>query len=438
MSGYTLTVTLEQSKSTYHSSLPWMLGLFGLLIFFFLGAVFIDFNIFIFLGAGLLVLIFYLIRLHHHLSDKKNESGLKMEKHHEKINLLVSEIEQKELAIQSFREKIINFKQLKGVTECLSLCLHPEETSSVLSKEVNSLFGDEETTVILYLFHSKTGELGISSSQKGQMRVNIKSKKGDIFDRWVVKGMQSLVVKDTRSDYRFDADKVVTDDDRPIRSLVSVPLMVGNKALGILRVDSPRENRFSMEDLRFLTTIGDLGALAIENAQLYERVEQLAIRDGLTGLYLRKYFLDRVPMEISRQLRHDSSLSFLMIDLDKFKRYNDKFGHVAGDIVLRTVSMVLANFFKEPGDLVCRYGGEEFSVLLPDCSKEKAMVLARQVRKKIEAQNIILRREKTHVTISIGVASYPKDGHNLEELIYRADMALYRAKNNGRNRVEAA
>ena len=178
--------------------------------------------------------------------------------------------------------------------------------------------------------------------------------------------------------------------------------------------------------------------MAIENALLYERVEQLAIKDSLTHLYLRRYLLDRIPEEMSRQLRHGNQLSFLMIDLDKFKDYNDRFGHVAGDIVLRTIGMILKDFFEKPGNLVCRYGGEEFSILLPDCSKKKAQQLAEEVRKKIAEQSILLRREKTYITVSVGLAAFPADAQTKEELIHKADQALYRAKQEGRNQVGMA
>jgi diguanylate cyclase (GGDEF)-like protein len=247
--------------------------------------------------------------------------------------------------------------------------------------------------------------------------------------------MQPLLVEDTKNDYRFDVDKIIGEDTRNILSIISAPLIVGNKALGILRVDSTKEKQFTTEDLRSLTTISDLGAVAIENAQLYERVEQLAIRDSLTGLYLLRYLADRMPTEMSRQLRRNKEMSFLMIDLDKFKQYNDNFGHVAGDIVLKTVSMILTDIFKDPGNLVCRYGGEEFCVMIPDCSKAEAVSLAEKFRRTIEEQSILLRREKTHITVSVGVATYPKDAQTKNDLIQKADEALYKAKNSGRNRV---
>ena len=187
-----------------------------------------------------------------------------------------------------------------------------------------------------------------------------------------------------------------------------------------------------------MTTIGDMGAIALENAQLYERIEDLAVRDSLTGLFLRRHLLDNLSQEINRQARRKRPLSFIMIDLDHFKKYNDTFGHTAGDIVLRTVGLVLDNMFSDPGNFVCRYGGEEFSVLLPDCSKKEAVKIADDLRKKIEKQSVILRRKKTKITASMGVATFPEDAQIKDDLIQQADAALYKAKKKGRNRVCSA
>lgn len=381
------------------------------------------------------VIIITLFYLHNRHMRWQASASLQKQDFLEKINLLEAEIRKEQTAIKAFDKKIVNYSQLKGLTEKLSMCLSLSDTSETLDSEVDKLLGNEEITTILYLFHSKTGELGVSSSHKGQMQTNIKSKKGDLFDLWVTKAMQPLLVEDARNDFRFDLDKIIEEESRPVRSLISVPLVIGSKALGILRLDSPQENYFTSEDLRFLTTIGDLGAIAIENAQLHEKVEELAITDGLTGLYLRRYLLERMGEEISRELRSKKPLSFLMIDLDKFKEYNDKFGHMAGDILLKTIAMILLENFKEPGNLVCRYGGEEFAVLLPDCSKENAIKRAEEIRGKIKKQEIILRKQKTRITVSIGVATFPFDAQVKDELIRTADDAMYKAKREGRDRV---
>jgi len=391
-----------------------------------------------FLAAALIIDIVLLISFHGRLQKKHSQISLLKEEYFERANLLKVELQHEWETIASLRVKIINYAQLKELTEKLSLCLSLEETSNALSVEVARLFGLKDVTVILYLFHSTTGELGISSSQKGQMQVNLKAKKGDIFDAFVVKTLHPLLIEDVQTDFRFDLDKMDSEEKRPIRSLISTPLIVGEKTLGILRVDCALPHQFSTDDLRFLRTIADLTSIAIENAQLYERLETMAIKDGLTGLYLRRHMLERFSEEISREIRRHQELSFLILDLDRFKQYNDSFGHMAGDIVLKTIAQMLQEHFNHPGDLVCRYGGEEFCVLLPDCPKIKAVAWANEFRKKVEAREIVLRRQKTHMTISIGVSCFPKDAATRDDLIFKADEALYKAKEGGRNKVVTA
>ena len=391
-----------------------------------------------FLVTALSADIFFLIAFHSRLQKKQLQISVLKEEYFEKANLLKVELRHEWETIASLRLKITHYAHLKELTEKLSLCLNLEDTSAALSAEVSKLFDHKEVTVILYLFHSTTGELGISSSQKGQMQVNLKAKKGDIFDQFVVKTLHPLIVEDVHADFRFDLDKIDAQDKRQLRSLISTPLIAGEKTLGILRLDSAVARQFSTDDLRFLRTIADLASIAIENAQLYERLETMAIKDGLTGLYLRRHMLERLGEEISRKMHQGSDLSFLMIDLDRFKKYNDSFGHMAGDIVLKTIAQILEEHFRQPTEMVCRYGGEEFCVLLPDCPKSKAFVLANELRGKIEAREIILRRQKTHVTVSIGVAAFPKDASGRDDLIFKADEALYQAKETGRNKVCAA
>lgn len=372
---------------------------------------------------------------HLHLVRKRSEAELEKQDFAERINVLTDEIERESRLIDALSPRILRYSYLKEFTEEFTACLTLNDAVQALSSQVTQLFGQNEETLILYLFHSKTGELGLLTSQKGQLKINLRAKKGDVFDHWVVKNMQPLLIEDAHSDFRFDMDKIARED-RTIGSLMSVPLLAGPKAVGILRVDSAKEKHFNTDDLRLLRAVSDLGAVAIDNTQLYEKLEDLAARDGLTGLFLRRQLLEYLGQEMSRVLRRKEDLSFLMIDIDDFKKYNDTFGHAAGDIVLRSVAQILGGIFIEPGQMVCRYGGEEFAVALPGCPKKEALNLAEEVRKKIAGNTITLRREKTRVAVSIGVASFPADAQIKEELIQQADSALYRAKEKGKNRVE--
>ena len=188
-----------------------------------------------FLVIALLADIFFLIAFHLRYQKKQSEISLQKEEYFERANLLKADLQHEWETIASLRLKIISYAQLKDLTEKLSLCFSLEETSNALSLEVAKLFGHKDVTVILYLFHSTSGELGISSSQKGQMHVNLKAKKGDIFDQFVVKTLHPLLVEDVQTDFRFDLDKMDIEDKRAIRSLISTPLIVGEKTLGILQ-----------------------------------------------------------------------------------------------------------------------------------------------------------------------------------------------------------
>lgn len=383
-------------------------------------------------GFFLIIISYYLV-----ISAKRRERlvALQKEDTEERINLVFAKIKEEKQSLAALERKITSYSSLEEVTEKLNKCLTLEETAHTLCALACNIFGDHDRVCILYLFEAKSGELAIVSTNKGQEHEVIKSKKGDIFDGWVIKKLQPLIIENTKKDFRFDLERIEKEQLRPIRSLISAPLIVGGQVLGVLRLDSVRESAFCDDDLRLLSTVADLGAVALENALLYRKVEELAIKDGLTGLYLRRYLSERLNEEVQRGLRKGSVFSLLMIDIDKFKDYNDKFGHMAGDIVLKTIAKILTLDFDQPGNILSRYGGEEFLVVLADCSKDKAQKMAEAVRKVIKEKEIILRKKRTQVTASIGVASFPQDAKVTEDLIRFADAALYQAKKTGRDRV---
>ena len=212
-------------------------------------------------------------------------------------------------------------------------------------------------------------------------------------------------------------------------TFAAIPLLSENRFFGILTIDNLSKVDFD----RFLIVAMQF-ALEMKKVLLYETVEALAITDGLTGLYARRYFFERFNEELSRSKRQNLKFSFLMIDIDDFKNCNDTYGHLAGDLVLKDAAHIVKESVREI-DLVARYGGEEFSLVLPETNSKGAMLAADRIRKKIEEKIFRAYGEELKVTVSIGFAVYPDDSQEISDLVERADRALYAAKNSGKNIV---
>ena len=174
--------------------------------------------------------------------------------------------------------------------------------------------------------------------------------------------------------------------------------------------------------------------LGYKRAMLYHQVQELSITDSLTRLLNRRYFLKRLDEELARSKQFKLEFSFLMVDIDNFKEYNDHFGHLVGDIVLREVSSIIQENTRQI-DLLGRYGGEEFSILLTETSKDNAYLAAERIRSSLETKKIKAYDEELKVTISIGLCSFPDDANSAEEIIDISDSALYEAKHKGKNQV---
>jgi diguanylate cyclase (GGDEF)-like protein len=180
--------------------------------------------------------------------------------------------------------------------------------------------------------------------------------------------------------------------------------------------------------------LGQQFLLGINRAILYRKVQELAITDTLSGVFSRRYYLERFREEIERSQKFNYSFSCLMIDIDHFKDYNDQYGHLVGDAILRELSKTIKENIRQI-DLIGRYGGEEFSILLTETDKEQAKFAAERIRQSVESKYIQVYDENLKVTVSIGISTFPTDGKEMEALIDNADSALYYAKQTGRNRV---
>lgn len=233
-------------------------------------------------------------------------------------------------------------------------------------------------------------------------------------------------------------DPIISDSKEEIKSILAIPIIRKEKNIGVVVVTSKNSNYFSKREVDFLSALANQAGIAIENARLYRMMEYSASTDGLTGLYNHRYFQVRLQEEVNRNKRNKSTLSLLMLDIDHFKNYNDNNGHPLGDEVLKRVGEILTNNVRSI-DIVARYGGEEFAIILPETSGEDAFSVAERIRENIE--KISFPGEKLQpsgkLSISIGLASYSSSATSKEELIKRADQALYQAKYRGRNRVHS-
>jgi diguanylate cyclase (GGDEF)-like protein len=231
---------------------------------------------------------------------------------------------------------------------------------------------------------------------------------------------------------------VLVLDEGPARapSLLAVPLRHRDRNLGAL-ILMGRRGAFDASASRVLGVIANQAAATLAVIRLKERHKRLAARDGLTQLYNRRAFDERLAKARAREERQGGRFAVLLLDIDHFKRLNDTFGHPAGDAALKHTARVLEGHLRQ-GDEAARYGGEEFAVILPGADAAGAAPLAERVRAAIEGSQLVFEGARLAVTVSVGVAAWPEDGRETEALLAAADRALYSAKQDGRNRVASA
>jgi diguanylate cyclase (GGDEF)-like protein len=227
-------------------------------------------------------------------------------------------------------------------------------------------------------------------------------------------------------------------DNPPPPASLCLPMLAHGETLGVIHLRGATPDAFTETKSQLARAAADGVTLALANLRLREVLRQQSIRDPLTGVFNRRYMEESLEREISRAARAGHSLGILMLDLDHFKRLNDTFGHDVGDEVLRRVGQFLQHHVRA-SDIVCRYGGEEFTLILPEATLEVTRQRAEQLRERIKTLAIQHQGQAlSPLTLSAGVAMFPQHGASGAAVVQAADAALYRAKNEGRDRVVAA
>lgn len=216
-------------------------------------------------------------------------------------------------------------------------------------------------------------------------------------------------------------------------SVFMLPLLYERDLLGILVYVTPKPNALRFHQIQLIEVLGNLVSSSLANAKLHGEIEKMAVTDGLTGLFNHRHFQEKLEGEFKRLQRQPNPLSLLLIDIDFFKKINDSYGHPGGDEVLRNVAAVIKKTVRDV-DIPARYGGEEFAAILLGTNHDGARKMAERLRKSVQDKTFLVDGRDVTVTVSIGSATSHGDGETKEQLIERADQALYHAKRNGRNR----
>jgi diguanylate cyclase (GGDEF)-like protein len=224
-------------------------------------------------------------------------------------------------------------------------------------------------------------------------------------------------------------------DGMPRESTVTVAgLQYRKSRIGMIGVVTPADALPDAQEMGLFELLARQAGIAIKNAREFDRTQTLSITDGLTGSYNYRFLVDSIRKEIGRADRFSEEFSIIMLDVDGLKEYNDVHGHLRGSAVIRSVAQIASQKLRSI-DMLCKYGGDEFVVVLPRTRKEGAALAAERIRMAIDKHRFLGEKLTGKITASMGIASFPEDGGSVQELISNADKALYKAKRHGRNQV---
>jgi len=337
------------------------------------------------------------------------------------------------MAHEKLAEHVRDMELLLGASGAVTGTLELPAQLQELGTLVVQALGAREWTAMLLDSHLQRLVVEAAVGHAADSMRGVRFALGEGIAGLVAQHGRSIYVEDVESDPRYLHYK---GRHPGTGSFLGVPLRAKGSVLGVMTLGRPAKSAFNQHEIRLAEAVAAQAGLAIANARLYQETLELSYTDTLTGIANRRQLFARLEQELSRSMRFGEEVSVLMIDLDLFKAINDGHGHAVGDSVLRNVALLLKRNVRKV-DMVGRYGGDEFMVVLPRIRLEEAVEVAEKVRRTIAAGAFPAVAETTpiHVTVSIGVAAFGHDAVDVEGLLEKADHALYDAKRSGRDRV---
>lgn len=351
----------------------------------------------------------------------------------EKINLLIQSIGEKRKILKVLPSRSERVFFLFNISQKLIELNDSEEIYDFLVDACANLFPQSDDALLFIIQKNKSMHNLVRSFKKEGFV--IKEKEGDVIEKWVLRNNQSILVENLTKDFRFDYNKIVAFTDRKVLSFIASPLSINERIVGTIRVESKKDSAFSLEDSRLLRSVCDIGVMVLEKANLFKSIEELVIKDPLTSLFLRDYFFMRLKEELQRVKVTGKKLGLIMLDIDNFKQVNDTYGHIVGDLVLKKLSKILTSIIGDSGNVVSRFGGEEFIFFAVESTRDEMIAIGEKIRKTVEETIISFRRKKVSFTVSMGLVMYPDSAVDILSLIDEADRLLYKAKAEGKNKL---
>jgi diguanylate cyclase (GGDEF)-like protein len=326
---------------------------------------------------------------------------------------------------------------LTDIVKTANSILEPKKVIELIMGKIQQLIPCEAWSMLMVDEEKQELTFEMALGEKGKDLANVRVKIGEGVAGWVAQTGKPTIVNDAAKDPRF-ARRFDTQTHFQTRNILCAPLISRGRTIGVVQVINRVGGKFSQADLDLLLTLVEPCAIAIENAILFQRTEQLTITDDLTKLFNSRYLNVYIGREIKRCKRHGIPLSVIFLDLDGFKSVNDQYGHLAGSRTLSEVGGILAEAVRE-SDILARYGGDEFVVVLPETPPAGALVIAERIRKAI-AGHAFLKDQgvEARISASFGIAAYPDHALTPEGLIQKADQAMYRVKERDKNGIEVA